>query len=42
MASIEKRIRDGQVRWYMRYRDPSGQQHTKPGFTDDGCGVSAS
>jgi integrase len=29
MASIEKRIRDGQVRWYMRYRDPSGQQHTK-------------
>ncbi len=29
MASIEKRIRNGQVRWYMRYRDPTGQQRTK-------------
>ena len=24
MASIEKRTRNGQVRWYMRYRDPAG------------------
>jgi integrase len=29
MASIEKRIRNGQVRWYMRYRDPAGMQRTK-------------
>ena len=29
MASIEKRIRNGQARWYTRYRDPSGQQRTK-------------
>ncbi len=29
MASIEKRTRNGQVRWYMRYRDPNGQQRTK-------------
>lgn len=29
MASIEKRMRDGQVRWYARYRDPAGQQRTK-------------
>ncbi|MGV8849940.1 MAG: phage integrase central domain-containing protein [Propionibacteriaceae bacterium] len=29
MASIEKRIRNGQVRWYMRYRDPAGLQRTK-------------
>lgn len=29
MASIEKRTRDGKVRWYARYRDPTGQQRTK-------------
>jgi integrase len=29
MASIEKRLRDGKLRWYARYRDPSGQQRTK-------------
>ncbi len=29
MASVEKRTRNGQVRWYARYRDPSGQQRTK-------------
>ncbi len=29
MASIEKRTRSGQVRWYLRYRDPSGIQRTK-------------
>src|SRR4051812_41932249 len=29
MASVEKRLRDGQVRWYARYRDPSGKQRTK-------------
>src|ERR1035437_7541234 len=29
MASIEKRTRSGQVRWYMRYRDPAGAQRTK-------------
>jgi len=29
MASIEKRTRNGQVRWYMRYRDPAGAQRTK-------------
>lgn len=29
MASIEKRVRDGQTRWYARYRDPDGQQRTK-------------
>ncbi|MDP9093411.1 MAG: site-specific integrase [Actinomycetota bacterium] len=29
MASVEKRTRDGKVRWYARYRDPSGQQRTK-------------
>jgi len=29
MASIEKRIRNGRVRWYMRYRDPAGLQRTK-------------
>ncbi len=29
MASIEKRTRNGQVRWYMRYRDPAGTQRTK-------------
>lgn len=26
MASVEKRIRDGRVRWYARYRDPNGRQ----------------
>lgn len=29
MASIERRTRNGAVRWYMRYRDPSGHQRTK-------------
>jgi integrase len=29
MASIEKRVRNGQVRWYARYRDPEGEQRTK-------------
>ena len=29
MASIEKRQRDGKLRWYARYRDPAGQQRTK-------------
>ena len=29
MASIEKRARSGQVRWYARYRDPSGKQRTR-------------
>lgn len=29
MASIEKRERSGRVRWYARYRDPSGEQRTK-------------
>ena len=29
MASIEKRMRNGEVRWYARYRDPSGAQRTK-------------
>ena len=29
MASIEKRTRNGQVRWYMRYRDPAGVQRNK-------------
>lgn len=29
MASIEKRVRDGQVRWLARYRDPSGRQRMK-------------
>ena len=29
MASIEKRIRNGQTRWYMRYRDPAGVQRNK-------------
>lgn len=26
MSSTEKRIRDGQLRWYARYRDPAGAQ----------------
>jgi integrase len=29
VASIEKRVRNGQARWYARYRDPSGNQRTK-------------
>ncbi|HEY5848670.1 MAG TPA: tyrosine-type recombinase/integrase [Microlunatus sp.] len=29
MASIEKRARDGRVRWYARYRTPDGQQRTR-------------
>ncbi len=29
MASIEKRTRNGQVRWYMRYRDPAGAQRAE-------------
>lgn len=29
MASIEKRVRDGDVRWYARFRDPAGEQKVK-------------
>jgi integrase len=29
VASIERRTRDGQVRWCVRYRTPSGQQRNK-------------
>lgn len=29
MASVERRTRNGKVRWYARYRDPSGQQRVK-------------
>lgn len=29
MASIEKRRSNGQVRWYMRYRDPAGVQRNR-------------
>src|SRR3712207_3210971 len=29
MASIEKRQRSGQNRWYARYRDPTGRQRVK-------------
>jgi len=29
MATIEKRLRNGKTRWYVRYRDPSGAQRTK-------------
>lgn len=29
MASIEKRTRGERTRWYVRYRDPSGEQRTK-------------
>jgi integrase len=29
MASIEKRTRNGQIRWYARYRDPAGKQKVK-------------
>jgi hypothetical protein len=28
MASIEKRNRNGAMRWYARYRDPAGRQRT--------------
>jgi integrase len=29
MASIERRVRDGQVRWLVRYRDPAGRQRAR-------------
>lgn len=29
MASVEKRTRNGQTRWYARFRDPGGQQRTE-------------
>jgi integrase len=29
MASVEKRTRNGRPRWYVRYRDPAGEQRTK-------------
>lgn len=29
MASIERRARNSQVRWYVRYRDPGGKQRVK-------------
>jgi len=29
MAEPEKRIRNGKVRWYARYYDPSGKRHSK-------------
>jgi integrase len=29
VASIEKRLRGGRTRWYVRYRDPAGVQRTK-------------
>jgi Phage integrase, N-terminal SAM-like domain len=29
MANIERRVRDGRVRWYARHYDPSGNRHTK-------------
>jgi integrase len=29
MASVEKRTRNGQLRWYARYRDPDGQPRAK-------------
>ena len=29
MSSIEKRSRNGRVRWYVRYRDPVGKQRNK-------------
>src|SRR5215207_6889864 len=29
MTAPEKRIRNGQVRWYARYYDPSGKRHSK-------------
>lgn len=29
MASVEKRLRNGKTRWYVRYRTPAGDQRTK-------------
>ena len=29
MASVEKRTRNGQTRWYARYRDPAGRPRAK-------------
>lgn len=29
MGSAERRIRNGRVRWYGRYRDPAGMQRVK-------------
>jgi len=29
MASVEKRVRNGKLRWYARYRTPDGQQRVK-------------
>jgi hypothetical protein len=29
VVSIEKRMRNGQLRWYARYRDPGGTQLVK-------------
>jgi integrase len=29
MASVEKRTRNDRTRWYVRYRDPGGEQRTK-------------
>jgi len=29
VSSIERRIRDGEVRWYARFRDPAGAQKVK-------------
>jgi hypothetical protein len=29
VASIQKRMRNGQLRWYARYRDPGGTQLVK-------------
>jgi len=29
MASIDKRIRDGQVTWLARWRDPAGRQRKR-------------
>jgi hypothetical protein len=29
MSEPERRIRNGKVRWYARYYDPSGNRHTK-------------
>ena len=30
MPSIERRIRDGELRWYARFRDPAGAQKVAP------------
>ena len=29
MPSIERRVRDGELRWYARFRDPAGAQKVK-------------